>query len=544
MHLVHFNHRSAKLCVVILLACLFTLGPGFPAKAGASPEKGLALTQPMNTSIGTFHVSGRFLLDANGNNLIMRGISEPYNWYPSQTSSFQNIKAKGANTVRVVLSSGQLWPKNSASDVASVIKLCKANKLICVLEVHDTTGYKDDPTAVSLAQAVSYWKEIKSVLIGQEAYVMINIGNEPYGNVSTANWVNDTKNAVLEMRNAGFQHTLIIDAPNWGQDWQFIMRDNAASLLASDPLGNIVFSIHMYGVFNTAAKVDSYLSTFVNAGLPLIIGEFGDQHTDGDPDEDAIMAKAVAYGIGYLGWSWSGNTGGDLDMVTNFDPNQETWWGDRIIDGPNGIRETSVEATVYKGTTFGDVPFSYPYYSDIEILYANGLTGGCQTTPVKKYCPDQIMDRGQAAVFMLRGRFGSSFVPGPSTHVFKDDWAKGTWAEPWADAMYTQGLSAGCSSSPLKYCPWEQMPREQAVIFALRMRYGTDYIPPAATGTMFADMTDVNYFATPWAEQAYKDGLIPNCGTSGGKPMICPKTLVSRGLGAYMIVRAKNLTMP
>ena len=215
------------------------------------------------------------------------------------------------------------------------------------------------------------------MLIGQEAYVMINIGNEPYGNVNTANWVNDTKNAILEMRNAGFQHTLIIDAPNWGQDWQFIMRDNAASVLASDPLGNIVFSIHMYGVFNTAGKVDSYLSTFVNAGLPLIIGEFGDQHTDGDPDEDAIMLYAQTYGIGYLGWSWSGNTGGLLDMVTNFDPDQETVWGNRIINGANGIHLTSVEATVYKGTTFADVPFSHPYWRDIEILVANGLTGGC-----------------------------------------------------------------------------------------------------------------------------------------------------------------------
>ncbi len=39
-------------------------------------------------------------------------------------------------------------------------------------------------------------------------------------------------------------------------------------------------------------------------------------------------------------------------------------------------------------------------------------------------------------------------------------------------------------------------------------------------------------------------GSFPTCGISGGKPKICPKDLVSRGLAAYMIVRAKNLTMP
>ena len=82
------------------------------------------------------------------------------------------------------------------------------------------------------------------------------------------------------------------------------------------------------------------------------------------------------------------------------------------------------------------------------------------------------------------------------------------------------------------------------MIFALRLKYGNNYTPPSATGTLFADMTDVGYYATSWAEQAYKDGLIPPCGSSESKPKICPREAVSRGLGAYMIVRAKNLTMP
>jgi hypothetical protein len=84
------------------------------------------------------------------------------------------------------------------------------------------------------------------------------------------------------------------------------------------------------------------------------------------------------------------------------------------------------------------------------------------------------------------------------------------------------------------------------VIFGLRMKYGTLYAPPPATGTVFADMTNPGYYATSWAEQAYKDGIIQDCGIDAvsGKPKFCPKVLVSRGLAAYMIVRAKNLTMP
>jgi hypothetical protein len=154
------------------------------------------------------------------------------------------------------------------------------------------------------------------------------------------------------------------------------------------------------------------------------------------------------------------------------------------------------------------------------------------------------MDRAQSAAFMMRGTYGASYVPNPGENLFEDDWSPGTWAQPWAEAMREGGMTAGCKASPLLYCPWVQLPREQAVIFALRMKYGDSYKPPAATGTVFADMTDTAYYATAWAEQAYKEGIIPDCGTSGGRPKICPKTMVSRGLAAYMIVRAKSLTIP
>ena len=336
MKVIRFGGRFAKFCFIAVFACLFALGPGSTVRASSG-----------------FQVSGRLLLDANGNNFVMRGINVPHNWYPEQTSSsLQNIKAKGANTVRIVLSNGQsgLWPKDSASDVANVINLCKANKLICVLEVHDTTAHM-----TTLAQAAAYWIEIKSALIGQEAYVIINIGNEPYGNPppegpDTSLWIGDTQNAIAELRAAGFQHTLMVDGPDWGQDWEWIMSNNAASIFNSDPLRNSVFSIHMYEVFDTPDQVQNYVSSFVNAGLPLVIGEFGPVNNGPGADVDAVMATAQANGIGYLGWEWSGDGDPELDMVTDFDPNQETWWGNRIIHGLNGIASTSQEASIYGGS--------------------------------------------------------------------------------------------------------------------------------------------------------------------------------------------------
>jgi mannan endo-1,4-beta-mannosidase len=305
--------------------------------------------KPARAAVG-FHINGRNLLDANGNNFIIRGISHAHVWYPSNTASFADIKNVGkANTIRVVLGGGNRWGPNTASDVANVINLCKTNRLVCVLEDHDTTGFGEDGAATTLANAVNYWKSIQSVLTGQEAYVIINIGNEPYGNNNVANWVTDTKNAIIAMRAAGFQHTLMVDAPNWGQDHTFTMRDNAASIFASDTARNTIFSVHMYEVYTQAATIQSYINTFKTNNLPLVVGEFGSQHGGQTIDVNTILSYTQANGVGWMAWSWSGNGGSDavLDMVTGFNASQPSAWGQRVMTGANGLSSTSVQASVY-----------------------------------------------------------------------------------------------------------------------------------------------------------------------------------------------------
>ncbi|MBG0564199.1 cellulase family glycosylhydrolase [Actinoplanes aureus] len=294
------------------------------------------------------HVSGTDIVEANGQKFVMRGINHMHTWYTNQTNSFADIKAKGANTVRVVLSGGR-WTANSAADVTNVINLCKANRLICVLENHDTTGYGEDAAAYSLDQAADYWIGLKSVLAGQEDYVVINIGNEPIGNTNAGQWTAATVAAIQKMRSNGFEHLLMIDAPNWGQDWQYVMRDNAQTVLDADTRDNTVLSIHMYAVFNTAASITAYLDHFESRGWPLVIGEFGWRFDSSQVDHETILAESVNRDLGYLGWSWAGNTDPILDMATNFNPDQLTTWGERIFNGANGIKATAREATVFGG---------------------------------------------------------------------------------------------------------------------------------------------------------------------------------------------------
>ncbi|MFE1356484.1 cellulase family glycosylhydrolase, partial [Kitasatospora phosalacinea] len=299
------------------------------------------------------HVSNGRVYEANGSQFVMRGVNHAYVWYSGQTTAIADIAAKGANTVRVVLGDGQRWTRTSTAEINSLIAQCKAAKVICVLEVHDATGYGEDAAAGTLDGAAQFWVDNKSALIGQESYVVVNIANEPWGNTGYTGWTAATKSAVAKVRAAGIHNALMVDGPNWGQDWSNTMRDNAASVFAADADRNTIFSIHMYGVYNTAAKVQDYLNAYTSAQLPIVVGEFGSQHSDGDPDEDAIMATAQAQGIGYIGWSWSGNGGGVeyLDLVTGFDKNSLTTWGNRLFNGANGIASTAKRATIYDNPT-------------------------------------------------------------------------------------------------------------------------------------------------------------------------------------------------
>jgi hypothetical protein len=153
---------------------------------------------------------------------------------------------------------------------------------------------------------------------------------------------------------------------------------------------------------------------------------------------------------------------------------------------------------------------------------------------------------------MLRSQFGVEYVPPaiPAPPTFElDDWTDWEWAEKWAEGMWEEELSAGCSADPLRFCPLRELPREEASVFGLRIKYGSDYTPPEGTGMVFADvgtdydLTDPNYWGTKWVEQAYWDQLLPACGTDEEteKPLFCPKDAVDRAWAAYLIVQAKGI---
>ncbi len=211
----------------------------------------------------------------------------------------------------------------------------------------------------------------------------------------------------------------------------------------------------------------------------------------------------------------------------------------RFIDRTGAAIDTHV---VDAAPVFADVPASHWAHDYIEALYDAGYVAGCQATPVRLYCPDRILSRAESAVFVERGQHGAIAnppYPTPPSPTFVDV-APSFWGFGWIESLWTDGFTAGCSASPLAFCPDRQHTRAEGSVFFLRIRNGASYSPPVPT-RLFADVPPSAWFAG-WVEAAYNQGILPACQDS---PLyFCPDAPLDRAWAAYSMVQARGIPVP
>jgi hypothetical protein len=187
-------------------------------------------------------------------------------------------------------------------------------------------------------------------------------------------------------------------------------------------------------------------------------------------------------------------------------------------------------------TTFLDVPATHWAYSWIERLYATGITTGCSTNPLR-YCPEDSVTRAQMAIFLERGMHGSAFTPPAGTGTVFADVSLSYWAVNWVEKLYADGITSGCVTNPLIYCPDNPVTRSQMAVFLLRAKYGATYIPPGVgSNTGFNDVL-VTHWAAAWIKQLAAEGITTGCGSGN----YCPDNNVTRAEMAIFLVRTFDL---
>ena len=99
-----------------------------------------------------------------------------------------------------------------------------------------------------------------------------------------------------------------------------------------------------------------------------------------------------------------------------------------------GLGAARVDAAAAEAT-FADVPESHPFFSEIEQLFARGITNGCgvNSSGQRLFCPLQNVTRQEMAVFVNRGKAlallrpaTATFADMPTTHPF---YAMRVWSE-------------------------------------------------------------------------------------------------------------------
>ena len=105
------------------------------------------------------------------------------------------------------------------------------------------------------------------------------------------------------------------------------------------------------------------------------------------------------------------------------------------------------------------MPCSSPFAPWIEQFAAEGITGGCGGG---NYCPTNPARRDQMAVFLLKARFGSTFVPPACSGVFDDVACPSPFAD-WIELLAAEQITGGCGGS--NYCPLNNNTRGQMAAF-------------------------------------------------------------------------------
>lgn len=109
------------------------------------------------------------------------------------------------------------------------------------------------------------------------------------------------------------------------------------------------------------------------------------------------------------------------------------------------------------------------------------------------------------------------------------------WAHRYIERLYSAGVTGGCSTNPLQYCPESTVTRAQMAVFLERSLRGPSYSPPAVGSSSGFGDVPADYWASAWIKQLAVDRVTAGCGSGN----YCPESPVTRAEMAVFLLRSK-----
>ena len=177
---------------------------------------------------------------------------------------------------------------------------------------------------------------------------------------------------------------------------------------------------------------------------------------------------------------------------------------------------------------FADVDPQSVHAADIDALLAASITAGCSSQPLR-FCPMEAVTRAQMASLLVRALELPTAVPSG----FADVDPQSVHAAD-VDALLAAGITAGCSSQPLRFCPMEAVTRAQMASLLVRALE-----LPTAVPSGFADVDPQSVHAAD-VDALLAAGITAGCSS---QPLrFCPMEAVTRAQMASFLVRALDLS--
>lgn len=281
-----------------------------PGPADGNGTKEAPSTEEESTVLGALCVEGTKLVDGNGNEVQLRGIStHGLAWYPDYVNRecMRQLKEEwGVNVFRLAMYTAEYGGYCSGGDREELKALVKEgveyatdNDMYVIIDWHILS---DGNPNTYLEDAKGFFGEM-SKEYAEYTNVFYEICNEPNGGTSWSD-IKEYAEQVIEVIRANDEDGIIlVGTPNWCQH---------VEQAAADPIegyDNIMYTLHFYAATHKEDLRQAMVRA-VDAGLPVFVSEYGICDASGNGGIDEYEANQWVelmnqYGISYVVWNLS-----------------------------------------------------------------------------------------------------------------------------------------------------------------------------------------------------------------------------------------------
>lgn len=141
------------------------------------------------------------------------------------------------------------------------------------------------------------------------------------------------------------------------------------------------------------------------------------------------------------------------------------------------------------------------------------------------------------AIYMAVNYFAGIGVSVVLAPVFADvPWDYWAWQD--IERLYNAGITSGCLTNPLRYCPDGNITRAEMAVFLLKGIHGSAYNPPAVGGSTGFNDVPITHWAAAWIKQFALEGITAGC--SATPPLYCPENNTTNAQMAIFLLRSKH----